>query len=416
MSKPRLAVLHYTAPPVIGGVEAVISAHVQVIQEFNYPVTVIAGRGEASALPEGVEFIRYSELDTQSAALEKLNSKLSAGVLPEEFNTLVDQITGGLAPILDLFDTLIVHNLFTKHFNLPATVSLNRLLDRKVIKRCIAWCHDFTWTSPRSGHKVHPGYPWDLLREKRPEVTYVVVSEERCRELAELYNCPEDEIQVVYNGVDPGRILGLSKTGQDLVARLGVLDADIALLMPVRVTKAKNIELALKVVAALKEKGIRPKLVLTGPPDPHESRSIEYFHTLKDLRDELDIVEEMRFVFECGPDPEKPYTIGLEVVGDLFRVCDVMFMPSHTEGFGMPVVEAGLAGLLVVSTPVPAAVEIGREDVRIFDAETDPGQLAEELIAWIDSNPLLCFRRRVRQNYTWQEIFRKEIEPMLLRK
>ena len=40
------AILHYSAPPVVGGVEAVISAHAEVFQRNGYPVTVVAGRGD----------------------------------------------------------------------------------------------------------------------------------------------------------------------------------------------------------------------------------------------------------------------------------------------------------------------------------------------------------------------------------
>jgi hypothetical protein len=60
--------------------------------------------------------------------------------------------------ILRRFDHLIVHNVFTKHFNLPLTAALFELLDAQRIPHCIAWCHDFTWTSPHSRSKVHAGY------------------------------------------------------------------------------------------------------------------------------------------------------------------------------------------------------------------------------------------------------------------
>jgi glycosyltransferase involved in cell wall biosynthesis len=65
--------------------------------------------------------------------------------------------------------------------------------------------------------------------------------------------------------------------------------------MPVRVTRAKNIEFALEVVAVLKREGLKVKLVLTGPPDPHDERSMEYFHALQKLRDDLGLHSEMRF-------------------------------------------------------------------------------------------------------------------------
>jgi glycosyltransferase involved in cell wall biosynthesis len=286
-------------------------------------------------------------------------------------------------------------------------------LDAGKLRRCIAWCHDFTWTSPSSGSKVHPGYPWDLLRTHREDVTYVVVSGRRQRELAALLGCPAEQIHVIYNGVDPGALLGLSPVGSDLVTRLRLLESDLVVLMPVRVTRAKNIEYALHVVAALKARGCRPKLLVTGPPDPHDLDSMAYFEGLQALRRRLDVEEEMRFVFESGPGPDQHYTIGEQVVGELYRVSDVTFMPSHREGFGMPVLEAGLVGLPVICTNVPAAEEIGGEDVIVFDADESPDHLADRLLTWAEESHVHRLRRRVRQHYTWNAIFQRDIKPLL---
>jgi glycosyltransferase involved in cell wall biosynthesis len=101
------------------------------------------------------------------------------------------------------------------------------------------------------------------------------------------------------------------------------------------------------------------------------------------------------------------------VVGDLFRVSDLMFMPSHREGFAMPVLEAGLSGIPVVCTDVPAAVEIGGEDVILFDLDERPDRLAARILAWAEGSAVHRLRRRVRQSYTWQSIFQRDIEPLL---
>ena len=413
--QPHTAILHYTAPPVVGGVEAVIQAHARAFMEAGYPVTVVAGWGDGGALPPGVEFVRISEMDSRFQEIVEASEFLERGEVPNGFGSLVDQLEESLAETLARFDNVIAHNVFTKHFNLPLTAALHRLLDADTIRHCIAWCHDFTWTSPNSRSKVHPGYPWDLLRTRRSDTTYVVVSERRRRDLAALFGCPPEEIRVVYNGVDPRVLLGLSDEGGRLMERLGLLQSDLILLMPVRVTQAKNVEYALRVVAALKARGCRPRLVLTGPPDPHDVRSMAYFRSLQALRQELDLEAEMYFVFESGPDPERPFTIDEQVVGDLYRVCDMMFMPSHREGFGMPVLEAGLAGVPVVcSGGVPAAQEIGGADVMRFDEGEDPDRLAERILAWASESPVYCLRRRVRQTYTWQAIFRRELRPLLV--
>jgi glycosyltransferase involved in cell wall biosynthesis len=184
--------------------------------------------------------------------------------------------------------------------------------------------------------------------------------------------------------------------------------------MPVRVTQAKNIEYALHVVKALKQSSCRPKLILTGPPDPHDANSMAYFRSLQKLRRELKVEREMRFVFESGPKPDEAYFIDLHIVGDLFRVSDIMFMPSHREGFGMPVLEAGLVGIPVVSTQaVPAVNEIGGRDVILFNPDLDdPNAVAQKLLDWTAQSATHRLRRRVRQNYTWQSIFYRQIEPL----
>jgi glycosyltransferase involved in cell wall biosynthesis len=413
MSPSQTAILHYTAPPVVGGVEAVIQAHAETFLANGYPVTVIASRGEETTLPPGTGLIQIPEIDSQHAEIMRMSKPLEQGLVPTLFADVVDKLVQILAPILSQFESVIVHNIFTKHFNLPLTAALHRLLDQGGIPNCIAWCHDFTWTSPSSRSKMHPGYPWDLLRTYREDVAYVVVSEQRQRELAELFECSLDQIRVVYNGVDPGVLLGLSAPGEALARKLGLFACDLVLLMPVRVTQAKNIEYALHTVAALKARGCQPKLILTGPPDPHDAASMAYFRELQTLRHELGLDQEMRFVYESGPDPREGFIIETEVVGDLFRVSDLMFMPSHREGFAMPVLEAGLVGIPVVCTKVPAAVEIGGEDVLIFDKRDNAADLADQILKWAEGSPVHRLRRRVRHNYTWQAIFSRDIHPLL---
>jgi glycosyltransferase involved in cell wall biosynthesis len=261
---------------------------------------------------------------------------------------------------------------------------------------------------------VYAGYPWDLLRTYRSELTYVTVSKERQRELANLFGCAPEQIRVIYNGVDPKELLGLSDFGLALIDRLDLWESDLNLIMPVRVTQAKNIELALRMVAALKQSGIRARLVITGPPDPHDRMSMEYFQSLLALRTQLGIREEVRFVYESGPVAAKPFTVEMPVVSELLRVSDALFMPSHREGFGMPVLEAGLAGLPVFcADTVPAAKEIGGQDVRMFPHNAEPAHVAELILKQVRENSVLRLRRRVRQRLTWRSIFRQQIMPLL---
>ncbi len=411
--RPRTAILHYSAPPVIGGVEAVIEAHARSFVKHGYPIDIIAGRGEQDALPPGVDLHIVPRMDSIHPTILEINISLIKGEIPAEFEPLVKVLMKEMAVILKHYNNVIIHNMFTIHINLPMTVALFRLAENGTIQKCIAWCHDFSWADPHFRTMVHQGYPWDVLRTCLDEIIYVVVSKARQRTLTSVFKCPSAEIQVIYNGVDREKLLGLSDEGIKLINNLGLLESDLVLLMPVRVTLRKNIEFAMQVIAALKDSGYKPQLILTGPPDPHDDDSMTYFKELQDLRREYNIVDEFRFVFEHGPDPTKPFTIDHEIVSDFYRVSDVMFMPSHREGFGMPVVEAGLVGLPVISTEFPAATEIGGQDIVTFDHDEDPGLVAGRIVTWMEETPTHRLRRRVRQTLSWDAIFRQNIEQLL---
>ncbi len=409
----KTAILHYSIPPVVGGVEAVIQAHTSLLLEAGYPVRLVAGAGEKSAFPEAVEFVRIPEMDSLHPQIVHASQQLEAGSIPDDFEVLTAGLESSLGAALQGVDTVIIHNVFTKHFNLPLTVALSQILDRGRIGHCIAWCHDFTWTSPHSRRSVHPGYPWDLLRTYREELTYVTVSLHRQAELAGLLGCPPDRIHVIYNGVDPADLFSLSEQGKALVASLRLEEADLILLMPVRITQAKNIELGLQVIAHLKAQGIHPRLLVTGPPDPHDPENMAYYHSLLDLRRRLDIEQEAAFVYSLGLQAEAGYTIGLPLVRELYRACDALFMPSHREGFGMPILEAGLNAMPIFSTGIPAAEEIGGNDVTRFSADAPPHQVAGLILNWAKSSPTQRLRQRVRKHFTWQAIFQHDILPLL---
>ena len=49
----------------------------------------------------------------------------------------------------------------------------------------------------------------------------------------------------------------------------------------------------------------------------------------------------------------------------------------------------------------------------VFDLDEDPDHLTGRILAWAEHSPVHRLRRRVRQNYPWQAIFRRDIEPLL---
>ncbi len=409
----KTAFLHYSAAPIVGGVENVMHAHAEQFANAEFPLTIIAGRGEKNAMPPGVDFIKIDEIDSMNPKISAATQELNKGIVPASFDELANSLLLQLRPILSEFDHVIIHNVMTKHFNLPLTAALFRLMDEGVIKHPIIWSHDLSWSSPNSRSKVFPAYPWNLLKTIHTNATYVTISEKRREEIVSTFECSAEKIQIIYNGVDPDSLFGLSSESKDLIKRLDLYSTDLILLMPVRVTKAKNFEFAIKLAAEIKKLNKRSKIVITGPPDPHDISSLEYYHELLSLRKQLNVDNEVKFVYESGPKPGENYFISQQIVSELYRVADAMLMTSHREGFGMPVLEAGLLGIPVISTPIPATNELLQDNALVFSLNTSPSRLAEEILSWMKTKPEHSLRVKVRQNYTWESIFRNDILPLL---
>lgn len=414
MSPIETAFLHYSAPPVTGGVEAVLAAHAQAFLDSGYPVTVIAGQANAADLPWGTKVVVIPEMEPQHPEIQRIAAVLEQGHVPEQFAVMRERLVGALRPVLRGFDTIIVHNVLTKHFNLPLTAALFQLLDERLIRHCLAWCHDLTWTSQNLRASVFPGYPWDILRTYRPDVQYIAVSEQRQQEIVELLGQPAGKINVVYNGVDPCVWYGLSPEGWSLVQRLDLLSGDLILMMPGQVSRAKNIELAARVLVVLRENGCRPRLVVAGPPDSQSEDSVKYYRSLLALRERLGLQRELLFVYSSSKDLEEPYIISQQVETDLLRVCDALLMPSHRQGTGIPVLGAGLIGMpAIVRNRTWAVKENDGKNVYLFNPQADPDEIARMILDSMRQNRSYRFRHQVRQNLTWDQIFHKKIEPLL---
>ncbi|MCK4727263.1 MAG: hypothetical protein KAT29_15730, partial [Anaerolineales bacterium] len=74
MALPRIGLLHYSSPPTVGGVEMVILEHTKQLVRHGYPVTVISGRGAASALPAGADYVQLARVDSQDPLIESISA------------------------------------------------------------------------------------------------------------------------------------------------------------------------------------------------------------------------------------------------------------------------------------------------------------------------------------------------------
>ncbi len=402
----NLALLHYTVPPIVGGVESVIAHHARLMSADGHSVRLIAGRGRP--LSEGIPLIPIPLADSRHERVMKVKERLDRGEATTDFASLRDELAGQLQAALSGVDILIAHNVCSLNKNLALTAAIHQLHASRKPPRLILWHHDLAWTTPRYRSELHDGYPWDLLRTDWGDTTHAVVSESRRAELATLMHRDPASIRVIPNGVDAQRFYKLESQTQALLDSTNLFEAAPILLLPIRVTPRKNIELALHTLAELRKYFPEAALVVTGPLGPHNANNRQYFERLSALRGQLGLKNSAHFLAELTeaflPD---------EVIADFYRIADALFLPSREEGFGIPILEAGLAGLPVFCADIPPLRTLGGTHATYFSPDADPRELAQSMAHQLSSNPVFGLRSDVRREYTWGRIYTEKIAPLL---
>jgi len=402
----KIGLIHYSAPPVVGGVETVLAQQAVQLAKAGHQVRILAGRGETwdARIPVDV----LPKIDSRYPNILKMKGSLDNGKIPAEFNPLVEQIQNEIQRASTGMDWLIVHNVASLAKNLALTAALYNISQQPNAPRLILWHHDLAWTTPRYRDELYPGYPWDLLRTPWPGVKQVVVSEARRQELAELMNLPIKKISVIPAGLDMANFLGLDPAAIEYYANLHLEESAPILLAPVRLTRRKNLELAVNTLAKLRLKLPKAVLIITGPPGAHNPTNLDYLKNLEGLRSELGLVGAVHLLGEIVPEGLPGST-----VAEFYRLADGLLLTSREEGFGIPILEAGLSRLPVFCTDLPPLRALAGKSATYFSPDDDPSYIAKLIAKKLSKDPVYQLRVRVRQEFTWDAIYRRLIVPLL---
>lgn len=402
MTKRRrhITLVHYSTPTVLGGVEQVMGMHATGLLEAGAKVTILAGRGGAA--PRGVSIARVREADSRHPAVLRDRAALARGERTKAHDALVERLVRKVRPATLRADRVVVHNVLTMPLNLALTEALARIAQEQPGK-VIAWTHDIAAFDPRYDAFAHAGEPWDLIRRALPGVRYVTVSRERAGQLVKLTGLRREDVSVVTNGVDVPKVLGLSAAGARLAERLGILEADPLLLQPVRLTRRKRVEAAIDATAELRARGRNAMLVVTGAVGPHDAMNRAY---LRELAAKARKVEGVRLL--AAMDIRVDYS---QVV-DLYALADVLVFPSESEGFGIPMLEAGLHRTPIVCSDLPALRETGGDDPLYVPPDAGGAVIADAILRALDT-PVMRMRARA-QAHAWGRVLRERVLPVIL--
>lgn len=362
----RIALIHYSFPPIVGGVEGVIAAHAQLFLAAGHEVIRIARRGA---------------VDRQIKAKDPLA-----------------ELRAALAGV----DAVFVHNVLSMPFDLPLTEALWQLAAESPSVRWVAWVHDLAALNPDYDHPWHRP-PWERLAKASPHFRYVAVSAHRARQFETLTGTPA---RVIPNGVHVASVLGLTKEVAAFAARHRLLSREFVLFHPTRLLRRKNVEFGIEVIAALRRSGRDAALVITGASDPHQSASAEYAAAVRARRDELDLGDHVLFAGDAFPVSDAD-------VAALYALGDALFFPSRQEGFGLPVLEAALHRLPIFCSDIEPINALLDRGVHCFAPDASATDVAQLVARSLDRSAPHRSRRKVLAEYAWEAVWARHLAPLL---
>ena len=417
----KIGIIHYTAPPkAVGGVEIVMDHHIKYLSEAGYEVYLIYGDGGGLDY-KGVVEHEVPLLSPRNSEIRNIQKDIiEQGKESSKFSAVRDRIKEELVKALSSIDTCIVHNIPSMPFNFAATAAINELTDKLDVKM-IFWLHDSILLRDEGKSQIGK-FPFTLLHYKNPKIIYVTPTNFRAEQFSRLpepYNI--DKMVVIPNGVDVEEYIKIDETTKLLMKKLGLSFEDYIIVVPVRVTPRKNIELAFFVVDELKHLMSavgRIKLLVTGPPE-HQATKMgalysEYLHELIERRN---LRENVLFCHEYISQKReyKDGEIKKWSVADVYNIADLVFIPSKEEGFGLPVIEAGAARKTLFCSRIPPFQELIRDDLEgfMFDLSESPKSIAFRIYRQFLEDRVLNNFENVIKRFNWKSIIANKIIPLL---
>jgi len=391
----KVALLHYSAWPEMGGVENVVRDQANMLVKAGHEVKVLTGAGLDTG--EGCKFVLMPQLAPDFELNKSVRAVLERGQSDQNFakyrSVLVEALEAALAGV----DVTFVHNIFTMHYNLACTQALHDFAPRH---KMVAWTHDLTVTNSDFTLPNPTQPPWNLMRTTSKDVTYVATSDLRAAEIR-AHLKPPVEPRVIPNMVDPVRLFGLTPEMRPALAALEIPWRDFVFLLPARVMVRKNIDFAIEIVKKLREQGRNPLLLITGAKVSDSPASEHYGAFLRqslpeDLRDHVMFLSDYFLVQD-------------DTLRDLYLLSDCLLFPSKQEGFGLPVLEAAVHRMPVWCRDIPAFRALEGSGSFLLD---DLAKLPEA-VGWLEAQSPFRQQRRCRRLFDPAIVYSKYYEPLL---
>ncbi len=403
--KKRIAIIHYSYPPVIGGVEFIISAHAKVLSQKGYSVKIITGSGAETDKNIDVRIIK--NFLSSSPKVKLAQKELNKGEISRNFNELKNSLKRDLKNALRNVQICFIHNVLTMHFNLALTAALHEIIAEDGGQRAFyIWCHDSVVNNPQYCLPHIDIYPWNLLKTKLSFARYIAISEKRQSELSRIFKTKTSLFRVIPDGIDAKSFLGITDELWAFAEKSNLFTQDIIIFFPSRILRRKNYELAVRITKELCRKKIKCILLLTGAPDPHNPEGLVYFRELCRLIKKLKLSKNVVFLFRHLSQ------VGYRELQNIYDLSDILLITSTQEGFCLPLLEASSKKIPICCPGEKPFTEIVGKKAILFKLNEPAAKIAARIAAALSHSPAYHLSKKFFRQYCWKCIYEKYLRRL----
>jgi UDP-glucose:(heptosyl)LPS alpha-1,3-glucosyltransferase len=201
----------------------------------------------------------------------------------------------------------------------------------------------------------------------------------------------KEKIRVIPNGVDTHRFRPDAEKKAALRERYGIHATEMVLVLVGNLFQAKGLDCILEAMGSLK--GV--KLFI--------------------IREDVHLPSYRKLVQESGLGNRVIFT-GKVIAGieDYYTAFDIFLLPSESEGFPLPVLEAAASGLPLLTTRVGGLSEFLEDGNNGYFIHRDPEDIAR-LVRQLVNVPLLkksmgIAARKKAEEYSWDKVVQRTLE------
>jgi glycosyltransferase involved in cell wall biosynthesis len=408
----QLIIVHFTLPPIVGGVENMIGPQAEVFAKHGYLVTLLAGDGRIEG--DNVKTSIIPDLNPTSPHIQKIQRILKLGSLPEDYEYRLQNLQKKIETQVGDIETIIIHNLMSMPDNLTATEAFWNFIEKSRGKNFYIWTHDLAWLMDEHRNQLYNRRPWTLLKMAHPRVQYITISEYRRRQMAELLGIPRKKILVVPNVLKYQDFLNFHYDTTRIIAHLSLFHRYPFVLIPVRQLPRKNIERSIRIIANLRQNFPDIMGIITGNTEIENGEMTSYSKYLRELVRELAMEKHVLFLDDIFQELNITKLKNRDIVHDLYFVAHLVLYLSSDEGFGLPILEAGAARIPIAVSKLAVFREIAQDAVIYIPLDESPEYNANRLVKALKenlSNSDLLFKR-VFSNYNWQSYWQDHLKAI----